>query len=111
MKLAPEAITIEKIIIEFRKEIEKLYDMRLKQVILYGSWARGEATSESDVDLLIVLAGNIVPGLEIDRMIDIITEINLKYNVLISVYPISEVSYATSNSPLLINVRREGIPA
>jgi len=42
-------------------------------------------------------------------MIEIITEINLRYNVL--VYPISEEDYKKVNSPLLINVRREGIPA
>ena len=47
----------------------------------------------------------------IDRMIDIITEINLEYGVLISVYPVSEDDYFTVNSPLLINVRREGIAA
>jgi hypothetical protein len=38
-------------------------------------------------------------------------EINLKHGVLISVYPISEEDYSTINSPLLINVRREGVPA
>ena len=47
----------------------------------------------------------------VDRMIDIITEINLNYNVLISVYPVSEKNYNTINSPLLLNLRREGIPA
>jgi len=50
------------------------------------------------------------PGEEIDRMIEIITEINLRYNELISVYPFSEEDYKKVNSPLLINVRREGIP-
>ena len=50
------------------------------------------------------------PGEEIDRMIDIITEINLRHKVLISVYPISEEDYKKVNSPLLINVRREGTP-
>ncbi len=44
-------------------------------------------------------------------MIDIITEINLEYDVLISVHPISEDDYFTINSPLLINVRREGVAA
>jgi len=43
-------------------------------------------------------------------MIEIITEINLRYNVLISVYPISEEDYKKVNCPLPINVRREGIP-
>ncbi len=102
---------IREILKEFREEIEKLYGKRLKSIILYGSWARGDATEESDIDVLIVLQGEVIPGEEIDRMIDIITEINLKHGVLISVYPISEKGYSAINSPLLINVRREGVPA
>jgi len=102
---------IKKVLEKFKEEIEELYGKRLKNIILYGSWARGDATEDSDIDVVIVLEGKIVPGKEIDRMIDIITEINLKYGVLISVYPISEEGYSTINSPLLINVRREGMPA
>jgi predicted nucleotidyltransferase len=102
---------IKEILKEFREEIEKLYGERLKDVILYGSWARGEAKEESDIDLLVVLKGEVMPGKEIDRMIDIITEINLKYGVLLSIFPVSEEEYSTVNSPLLINVRKEGMPA
>ncbi len=102
---------IREILKEFKEEIEKLYGKRLKGSILYGSWARGDATEDSDIDVLIVLEGEVSPGEEIDRMIDIITEINLKHGVLISVYPVSEKDYSTINSPLLINVRREGVPA
>ena len=102
---------IKEILNEFRTEVEKLYGKKLKNIILYGSWARGDATDESDIDLLIVLEGKVTPGKEIDKMINIITEINLKHGMLISVYPISEEDYSTVNSPLLINVRREGITA
>ena len=102
---------ISDILKEFREALENLYQKRLKSIILYGSWARGDATEDSDIDLLIVLEGKVIPGKEIDRMIDIITEINLKHGVLISIYPVSEEDYSTINSPLLINVRRERVPA
>jgi predicted nucleotidyltransferase len=102
---------IKEVLKEFREEIEKLYGKRLKSIILYGSWARGDATGDSDIDVLIVVEGEVIPGKEIDKMIDIITEINLKHGVLISVYPTSEEDYSTINSPLLINVRREGVLA
>lgn len=102
---------IKKILAEFKKEIKKLYGIKLKNIILYGSWAKGEATENSDIDLLVILKGEIIPGKEIDRMIDIITDINLSYGVLLSVYPISEEEYLMTNSPLLINVRKEGAPA
>jgi len=65
---------IKKILEEFKREIKRLYGKKLKKVILYGSYARGDATKDSDIDLLIVLKGNIVPGEEIDRIIDIITD-------------------------------------
>ncbi len=102
---------IKEILNEFRTEVKKLYGNKLKNIILYGSWARGDATEESDIDLIVILEGKVVPGKEIDRMIDIITKVNLKYATLISVYPVSEEDYSKVNSPLLINVRREGIPA
>ena len=102
---------IEPILKEFRAGVESLYNKRLKSIILYGSWARDEATDDSDIDLVVVLAGDVGPCEEIDRMIDIITDINLKYNVLLSVCPVSEEAYNTVNSPLLLNVRREGVAA
>jgi len=105
-----EIMKARKAIEEFKKEIKTLYGNRLKHIILYGFYARGSATEDSDIDLLIVLEGKVKPGEEIDRMIEIITEINLRYNVLISVYPISMENYKKV-SPLLINVRKEGIPA
>jgi predicted nucleotidyltransferase len=96
---------------EFKAEIKKLYGNRFKRVILYGSWARGEGGANADVDLMVILKGGVTPGREIDRMIDIITEINLKYNTLLSIYPIAEKEYAALNTPLLMNVRREGVPS
>jgi predicted nucleotidyltransferase len=94
---------------ELRSALERLYGDRLRQVILYGSQARGEANEDSDVDVVVVLAGSIVPGREIDRMLDLVVELNEKYGTLISVYPVSEENYQATQSPLLINVRREGV--
>jgi len=100
----------KQIVEEFVQRARSLYGDRLKRVVVYGSCARNEATAESDIDLAVVLAGGVVPGKEIDRMIDVITDINLEHNVLFSVYPVSEEDYLHRNSPLLINIRQEGIP-
>ena len=98
----------KQVIGEFVRKIRLLYGDRLKRILMYGSCARNEATAESDIDLAVVLAGDVVPGKEIDRMIDIITDINLEYGVLLSVYPVSEENYRSMNSPLLMNIRKEG---
>ena len=101
---------IEHILKEFKQKTVELYGDRLKKVVLYGSYARGRANDEhSDIDLAVVLAGTVEPCKEIDRMADIFTDLNLEYNVLIAVYPVSESNFEKVESPLLINVRREGI--
>ena len=96
---------------QFKQAVKEIYGSRLKQVVLYGSWARGNASEKSDIDLMVVLSGEVQPGLELDRMIDVITDINLEYDVLISVLPVSEDNFNTLQSPLLLNVRKEGVPA
>ena len=102
--------SVRKPIKELKRRLTELYGPKLKEILLFGSWARNEGTTESDIDLLIILEDDIIPGQEIDRMIDIITDINLAYNTLISVIPVSKKSYNEVNSPLFLNVRKEGIP-
>lgn len=102
---------VEHIIRDFKEKAENLYGKRLKNIILYGSYAKDRATEDSDIDLAVVLDGDVAPGEEIDRMIDIITELNLNYGVLLSVYPVSVKNYATVNSPTLLNIRKEGVQA
>ena len=99
------------VITDLRRRLELLYGARLKKILVYGSWARGEATEDSDVDVAVVLSGPVRPGREIDRMMDAVLELNLQYATLVSIYPVSEENFRTLNSPLLINVRREGVAA
>jgi len=101
---------IDEILKELKADAVRLYGSRMKNVILYGSWARASANENSDIDLAIVLQGNVAVCEEIDRLIDLITDINLKYGVLLSVYPVSEKDYNSRNSPLLLNIRKEGVP-
>lgn len=96
---------------EVKQALRLIYGPRLKQVLLYGSWARGDATDDSDIDIAVVLGGDVSPTLEIDRTVGIVFDMNLRYGVLISIYPVSDVEYRNVISPLLLNLRREGVPA
>ncbi|RLE01268.1 MAG: nucleotidyltransferase domain-containing protein, partial [Candidatus Aminicenantes bacterium] len=84
---------IQKVLKELKEELQTIYGKRLKKVILYGSWVRNQATEDSDIDISFVLEGEVIPGKEIDRVISIINEINLRYGVLISIYPVSEEKF------------------
>jgi len=48
------------------------YDERLKDVILYGSMARGQAAPVSDIDLLVVLAPPVNYFVELRRLVEIL---------------------------------------
>ncbi|MFQ6060376.1 MAG: nucleotidyltransferase domain-containing protein [Thermoplasmata archaeon] len=101
---------IKKVLEEFKTRLRQIYGKRLRNIILYGSWARNEATEGSDIDLIVVLKGEVVPGKETEVMIDAITDILLEYGELISLYPVSEKDYESVMSPLLMNARKEGVP-
>ncbi|KKN62903.1 hypothetical protein LCGC14_0507150 [marine sediment metagenome] len=102
-------MNIEKILKKFKKQIQQLYGDRLKNVILYGSYARNEETVESDLDLAIIIEGEISPFKEIDNMSEITYEYVLNHDILISIYPISEERYLLTKTPFLINIREDGI--
>lgn len=92
-----------------KRELKALYGDRLKEVYLYGSYARGTATRDSDIDLLVVLEGPVRPGREIHRMNPVVSKACLEHDVLISVLPVSKEHYARRDSPFLLNVRREAV--
>ncbi len=98
------------ILSEFRGQIESLYGKRLVQMVLFGSQARGQADPGSDIDVLVVLGGTVNLGQEIAKTGAITSGLSLKYDVVISCTFISADRYRTGQSPLLLNVRREGLP-
>lgn len=100
---------LKQILSELRHRFAEHYDDRLVQLILYGSQARGDATPTSDIDILVVLKGTVDPGDEIAQVGMLTAALSLKYNVVISCVFLSAERYVTEQSPLLLNVRREGI--
>jgi predicted nucleotidyltransferase len=100
---------LQNILEEVKDALQKLYKDNLVEIILYGSYARNDFNENSDIDLLIVLDKLDSAGKQIDNIVDSIYDINLKYNTLISVMPISNDDYRSLNSPLLLNVRKEGV--
>jgi predicted nucleotidyltransferase len=94
---------------ELQDYLAKIYGERLRGVYLYGSYARGDFHTGSDVDILIVLEGTVSPSQEIDRIGDGVADICLEHNVLIATYPVPEEWFKARKSPLFENVRREGV--
>ena len=100
---------LQTILAELRRRLEALYGERLVQMLLFGSQARGDAEPGSDVDVLIVLRGSINPGEEITRTGELTASLSLLYDVVISRLFVSADQFASEQSPLLLNIRREGV--
>ena len=94
---------------QLRQHLNKLYGNRLVDVMLFGSYARGEAVPGSDIDVLVVLQGPVCPGEEIARVGDFTSTLSLQYDTVISCTFVSEERFRTEHSPLLLNIRREGV--
>jgi uncharacterized protein len=94
---------------ETHRLLTALYGERLSKILLYGSQARGDASPSSDIDLMIVLEGPVNAGEETARVGEITSNLSLKHNVTISCVFISSDRYLKEQSPLLLNVRREGV--
>jgi uncharacterized protein len=92
-----------------REYLQQEYQDRLDRVILFGSQARGEATPESDIDILIVLQDPVDASVELQRTSQFIAQFCLDYSVLVSRLFLPRSRFETENSPLLRNIRQEGI--
>jgi predicted nucleotidyltransferase len=99
---------LRSLLTELRSRFESLYGPRLVRLVLFGSQARGDAEPGSDIDVLVVLEGAVRPGEEIARTGEITAGISLENNVVISCTFISADRFEREESPLMINVRREG---
>ena len=103
------SLDIREPLMEMRRELVAMYGDHLVDLVLYGSRARGDAEVDSDIDVLVVLKGQVDPGKEVHRTSALISDISLKYDVVISCIFIGETKYTSGKGPLIRNILREGI--
>jgi len=99
---------INSIVGEIKKYLIEIYKDKIKQVILYGSFARNEATKESDIDVLVVISDELDSFKVRESLSAFLFEILLEKGELISLIAIPESIFKTYNSPFLLNVKEEG---
>lgn len=93
---------------DLHARLAALYGDRLVRVVLFGSYARGEATEESDVDILVVLREKQSAYDEAWALSEISVDLLEAYGLCTSFLPI-DTETETQNWPVLINVREEGV--
>ncbi len=112
MKSVPN--NVNKIINEFISEINKVLGKRIKKIILYGSYARGDFNKSSDIDIMIltdlsddeiVKYRNKIAHLAYDM------ECNNNFDINLSpiIKNIDKFNYWLEALPFYMNVQKEGV--
>ena len=106
--MAQAAQITDELISLFADTLRKRLGPHLKQIVLFGSRARGDFSPESDYDLLIVV-DEVTPDIK-EIINDVSGEFLYEYDKVFAAIPVTESKFKTSiYNPLYLNVRREGI--
>ena len=109
-KKIPEKIS--KSIDEFINGVNNLFGDRIKKIILYGSYARGDYKENSDIDIMILTDMTdeeiLIYG---DKIWDFAYDIELENDVLLSPLIKNEekFNYWLEALPFYMNVKKEGV--
>lgn len=95
---------------ELVEGILSILESQVIRIVLYGSVARGTNTAESDVDIALLLNGNLSSETE-DKLSDLIVDLNLKYDIVLSVIDIDYEMFKKWEkvTPFYKNVNEEGV--
>ncbi len=100
---------IHKLLAEAKNRFDALYMQRQHELVLFGSYARGDFSKGSDIDLLLLLDDLKDPLAERERFFPMICDLSLKYDTVLSVVPMDTACYESQKTPLILNVHREGV--
>ena len=94
---------------DYSKEV---FGDKLKSVILYGSYSRGDYDEESDIDIMVVVDCRTEDLHRFRHMLtDVSSHLSLEYGVTVSVAMADTESFNRYGNflPFYININREGI--
>lgn len=111
LRQAMDQAVVKALLAELRAGLRALYGPRLQEVYLYGSYARGEADPESDLDVLVVLDDYARYAAEIRRTSRLVASLSIRYGVSVSRVFVSAKRWSQDESPFLQNARAEAVAA
>jgi len=102
----------QKILIDLKQYLQKHYGDSVKDVVLFGSQARGDSREYSDYDILIILDKD-YSGKDENKILDLCYDIDIKYNILLDIHLLSdrEIETKRGKQPIFINALKSGLYA
>ena len=89
--------------------LQAVYGDRLCGVVLYGSEARGEATPDSDVDILVLLTRPVALGQDLRTIIEALYPLQLDMDRVLEAFPVDEADYLWGEHAWYRNAQKEGL--
>jgi predicted nucleotidyltransferase len=96
------------VLARFRKAVADVFGGRVERGVLFGSRARGGATGESDYDIAIFLHDFTDRWQEVDRLVEIETELLYDCGAFVHAMPLRAASWQ-ERTPLMGAIRRDGV--
>ncbi len=91
-----------------RDALAAKFGARLRDVVLFGSEARGDGKPDSDVDILVVLEPTDEFGVDLDGTVRALYSLQLEFDRPIHALPVSLADYEAGSFALYRNARLEG---
>lgn len=105
-------ISVKDIVLNFAKDMYRLFGKDMSRVVVYGSYARGDYSKDSDIDVMILvkISENNIRDYT-DDVADCAFEYLMKYGVDISPVVKNEehFNYWVDSLPYYRNIRDEGV--
>ncbi len=99
---------LQKVLRDLKQEIIKILGEKFQELILFGSYARKEEGAFSDIDLLLLVKGELSRE-EKRKMDEVISRFSLENEVTIACIDYPVEIFERFNTPFLLNVKEEGI--
>jgi predicted nucleotidyltransferase len=93
---------------EAARRLKDAYGERLVDMVLFGSWVRGQAHEESDVDLLVVLDEVADRSGERDRIVEVLFDLEADSRRAIQAFPVAKADAQTDRQAFVGAALREG---
>ena len=103
------AVDLWKVIEQFRAGLREAFPSDFSGMVLYGSYARGEETEGSDIDVIVLFKNADTAAASKTKISELAYSILVESDAFVSPVPMSELKYWMGRSPFFINVKREGI--
>jgi predicted nucleotidyltransferase len=100
------------ILTELEKGLKDIYGSELRKIILYGSYARGDHTKGSDLDVMVLLdMGEERIKKCSENVLDLSVDLTTRYGVVVSIqeHNIDFFNNWVDTLPFFNNVSREGV--